>query len=166
MGVCLNSVELFAFHDFVSYHTDYQPTSRTMASLESGYKEQKTASEVLEPAPVESLEGTSEEIILDSYSGILGRLRYYEAVFDKKLGVEAHGPRRILPHEKKPPNTWVMFAMWGSSGVYTLGGLTLGFIGWEYGLGIKQTIPIMMFASLVGCAVAVSTYALTIFLRS
>lgn len=42
-----------------------------------------------------------------SKPGILGKLLALEATLDKKLGVEAHGPARILPEEKDPK-----FAKW------------------------------------------------------
>lgn len=126
-----------------------------MSSADGKYDEKQGIS-VTDPERTPSPEGQTEEYHQDEYKGILGRLRYYEAYLDKKLGVEAHAPRRILPHEKKPPNPWIMFFMWGSTGSYALEGLTLGFIGWEYGMAVSQTIPIMMCGSLVGSAAAVS----------
>jgi len=40
--------------------------------------------------------------------GFLGRLRHYEAVLDKKLGIEGAGPERVLPEDRKPPRSWMM----------------------------------------------------------
>ena len=84
--------------------------------------------------------------------GFLGHLRYYEAKLDEKLGVEAHGPDRILPDKREPPNVWVMAAIW-ASGTMNLSCFTTGFLGFEFGLALKQTIPLTIFASLIGSAV-------------
>ncbi|KAI9737566.1 MAG: hypothetical protein M1834_009721 [Cirrosporium novae-zelandiae] len=86
----------------------------------------------------------SEKIVRQD--GILGRLRYYEAVFDKKLGIEGHGPDRILPHEKNPPSLWF-------SGTMNISCFATGFLGWEFGLALKQTIPLVIFSTLIGAAV-------------
>lgn len=93
---------------------------------------------------------------LKNQKGILGRLLYYEDWLDRKLGVEPHGPRRITPENKKPPNPWVMFLMWGSGGCYTLGAITTGFIPAELGLSLTQSILLVVFGVLIGCACAVS----------
>jgi hypothetical protein len=47
-------------------------------------------------------------------SGPLARLRRYEALLDKKLGVEGAGPERVLPEDRKPPRTWMMALVWAS----------------------------------------------------
>jgi len=50
--------------------------------------------------------------------GFLGRLRHYEAVLDKKLGIEGAGPERVLPEDRKPPRSWMMvrFVLWEEMG--------------------------------------------------
>jgi hypothetical protein len=91
--------------------------------------------------------------------GFFGTLRHYEALLDKKLGVEAHGPARILPEERDPAyskwsNQIVMALMW-ASGTMNLSCFTTGFLGYELGLSLPQTIWITIVASFVGSAVTV-----------
>lgn len=93
-------------------------------------------------------------------SGILGRLCHYEALLDRKFGVEAHGPERVLPDERKPEyerwsNQAVMALLW-ASGTMNLSCFTTGFLGWEFGLNLTQTVLITIFGTLVGSAVTVS----------
>jgi hypothetical protein len=44
-------------------------------------------------------------------TGFLARLRHYEAVLDKKLGIEGAGPERVLPEDRKPPRSWMMVGL-------------------------------------------------------
>ena len=109
----------------------------------------------------------SEDISSDSSSptpakhgGILGRLCHYEAILDRKFGVEAQGPERILPQDRKPEyekwsNQAVMALLW-ASGTMNLSCFTTGFLGWEFGLSLKQTILVTVFATLIGSATTVS----------
>ncbi|MCJ1303227.1 hypothetical protein MMC08_006035 [Hypocenomyce scalaris] len=105
----------------------------------------------------------SEDISSDSSSptpvkhgGILGRLCHYEAILDRRFGVEAQGPERILPQDRKPEyekwsNQAVMALLW-ASGTMNLSCFTTGFLGWEFGLSLKQTILVTVFATLIGSA--------------
>jgi hypothetical protein len=95
-----------------------------------------------------------------AHKGFLGTLRHYENLLDKKIGVEAHGPARILPEDKDPAyGKWssqiVMMLMW-ASGTMNLSCFTTGFLGWELGLSLSQTIWITILASFLGSAVTVS----------
>jgi hypothetical protein len=97
-----------------------------------------------------------------AHHGFFGTLRHYETILDRKFGVEAHGPARILPEERNPVyNKWsnqaVMALMW-ASGTMNLSCFATGFLGWELGLDLSQTIGITFCASLVGAAVTVSTH--------
>ncbi|KIN08590.1 hypothetical protein OIDMADRAFT_108930 [Oidiodendron maius Zn] len=92
-----------------------------------------------------------------AHKGFFGTLRHYEALLDKKLGVEAHGPARILPEDRDPAyGKWskqiVMALMW-ASGTMNLSCFTTGFLGYELGLSLPQTIWITIVASFVGSAV-------------
>ena len=94
-----------------------------------------------------------------AHKGFFGTLRHYEALLDKKLGVEAHGPARILPEDRDPAyGKWskqiVMALMW-ASGTMNLSCFTTGFLGYELGLSLPQTIWITIVASFVGSAVTV-----------
>jgi hypothetical protein len=94
-----------------------------------------------------------------AHRGFFGTLRHYEALLDKKLGVESHGPARILPEDRDPEfGKWskqiVMALMW-ASGTMNLSCFTTGFLGFELGLSLPQTIWITIVASFVGSAVTV-----------
>ena len=87
-------------------------------------------------------------------SGILARLRHYEALLDDKLGVEKNGPARILPEDRKPPNQAIMALMWASA-TMNLSCFATGFLGWEFGLDLKQSILTVIFGTLLGSMVTV-----------
>jgi hypothetical protein len=94
-----------------------------------------------------------------AHKGFLGTLRHYEHLLDQKIGVEAHGPARILPEQRDPAygkwsNQIVMALMW-ASGTMNLSCFTTGFLGWELGLSLSQTIWITIVASFLGSAVTV-----------
>ena len=89
-----------------------------------------------------------------SKSGFLARLRHYEVLLDKKLGIETNGPARILPETRNPPNQAVMALMW-ASGTMNLSCFATGFLGWEFGLDLKQSILTTIFATLLGGMVTV-----------
>jgi hypothetical protein len=92
-----------------------------------------------------------------AHKGFFGTLRHFEEVLDRKLGVEAHGPARILPEERDPKyGKWshqvVMALMW-ASGTMNLSCFATGFLGWELGLDLGTTIYITIIASFAGSAV-------------
>ena len=87
--------------------------------------------------------------------GILARLRHYEAILDEKLGVEKNGPARILPEDRQAPNQAIMALMW-ASGTMNLSCFATGFLGWEFGLDLKQSILAVIFGTLLGSMVTVS----------
>ena len=90
-------------------------------------------------------------------SGILARLRHYEALLDDKLGVEKNGPARILPEDRNPPNQAVMALLW-ASGTMNLSCFATGFLGWEFGLDLKQNILTVIFGTLLGSMVTVRMF--------
>lgn len=90
--------------------------------------------------------------------GVLARLRHYETILDDKLGVEKGGPARILPEDRKPPNQAIMALMW-ASGTMNLSCFATGFLGWEFGLDLKQSILTVIFGTLIGSMVTVSRNA-------
>ncbi|RAH76350.1 hypothetical protein BO86DRAFT_372975 [Aspergillus japonicus CBS 114.51] len=96
----------------------------------------------------------SSEGALRNSRNVLETLRYYEAVLDRRLGVESSGPERVLPENRQPPKLWYIFVIWASSGTFGLGNFSIGTLGWSYGLSLGQTIPIMMFGILLGCMTA------------
>lgn len=86
--------------------------------------------------------------------GFLAKIRYYEQLLDRKLGIESVSIARVHPEDRKPPNPLVMALMW-ASGTMNLSCFSTGFLGVEYGLSLGQTIPIIICASLLGSAVPV-----------
>ncbi|EMD61582.1 hypothetical protein COCSADRAFT_183582 [Bipolaris sorokiniana ND90Pr] len=85
---------------------------------------------------------------------ILSRLRSIESNLDAKLGIESEAIKRKLPEEKKPVRfheQLTMFCLW-ASGTMNTSCFATGFLGWEFGLSLKQSIVIIVFASLLGGA--------------
>ena len=114
---------------------------------------------VISSIPYDSVSSENESAEFDTApppppSGILARLRHYEALLDDKLGVEKNGPARILPEDRKPPNQAVMALMW-ASGTMNLSCFATGFLGWELGLDLKQSILTVIFGTLLGSMVTV-----------
>ena len=88
-------------------------------------------------------------------TGVLGRLHYYESLLDRRLGVEAQGPERVLSENRNPPNQLLMALVW-ASGTMNLSCFATGFLGFDFGLSLKQSILITIFATLLGAMVTVS----------
>ncbi|KAL1882590.1 hypothetical protein Plec18167_003007 [Paecilomyces lecythidis] len=93
-----------------------------------------------------------EERTLVKPSGFFARFRYYEELLDRKLGVESHSLDRVHPEDRNPPSPLVMAFMWASA-TMNLSCFSTGFLGNEFGLSLSQTIPITIFATLLGGAV-------------
>jgi len=89
-------------------------------------------------------------------SGVLDKLLFYEAMLDRKLGIESHAINRILPEEKSP-QPWhqqaTMAVLWAGA-TMNVSCFSTGFLGWEFGLDLSQTIPITIFGTILGAAVA------------
>jgi NCS1 nucleoside transporter family len=88
--------------------------------------------------------------------GILSRLRNLEAAMDRKLGVESQAIDRKRP-EDRAPVSWhsqaTMALLW-ASGTMNVSCFATGFLGWDFGLSLKQSILICIFASILGGAVS------------
>jgi hypothetical protein len=98
---------------------------------------------------------SSSPVVQETYfsqTGIFATLRHYEALLDAKLGVESHGPDRILPEARNPPRTWVMAFIWASA-TMNLSAYATGFIGYALGLNLMQSILITVFGTLLGAMV-------------
>ncbi|GAD96103.1 nucleoside transporter, putative [Paecilomyces variotii No. 5] len=114
--------------------------------MEAGDLEpEKVTETALKEVPVE------EKTVIKP-SGFFARFRYYEELLDKKLGVESHSLDRVHPEDRNPPNPLVMAFMWASA-TMNLSCFSTGFLGNEFGLSLSQTIPITIFATLLGSAV-------------
>lgn len=87
-------------------------------------------------------------------NGILSKLRRFEAAMDAKLGVESEAIDRKLPEDKHPVpwyETMTMALLW-ASGTMNTSCFATGFLGWEFGLSLKESILIVIFASILGGA--------------
>ncbi|KAJ6446919.1 purine-cytosine permease FCY21 [Purpureocillium lavendulum] len=89
-------------------------------------------------------------------SGLLARLRDFEARLDAKFGVESEAIVRKLPEDRRPVS-WVeelsMALLW-ASGVMNLGCFATGLLGWQFGLSLGQSILIVVLFSIAGGAVS------------
>ncbi|KAK0322638.1 hypothetical protein LTR82_006598 [Friedmanniomyces endolithicus] len=89
-------------------------------------------------------------------NGFLSKLRNIEAVMDRRLGVESEAITRKRPDEREPL-TWrsqlTMCLLW-ASGTMNLSCFATGFLGYEFGLDLRQSILICLFASILGGAVS------------
>ncbi|KAI1380598.1 putative nucleoside transporter [Hypoxylon crocopeplum] len=100
---------------------------------------------------------SSEEIPARSKTGFLGKLRSYEEALDRKLGIEAHSIQRKLPGDRNP-----FYARWSSQlalvgfwvgGCMNLGSFASGFLGWQLGLDLRQSILIIIFGTFAGATI-------------
>ena len=64
-------------------------------------------------ASKEEEEAAGVQVTRFGSTGVLARLRGWEAVLDRRLGVESHGPDRILPEARESPRLWVIWAVGG-----------------------------------------------------
>jgi hypothetical protein len=87
-------------------------------------------------------------------SGILAQIRYYEELLDRKLGIESHSLDRVHPEDRHPPSSVVMAFMWASA-TMNISCFSTGFLGKQFGLSLGQTIPIVIFSTLLGAMVTV-----------
>ncbi|KAI1802165.1 putative nucleoside transporter [Daldinia bambusicola] len=85
-------------------------------------------------------------------TGFLAKLRSYEEALDRKLGVESHSIERKLPGDRNPFYTRWSGHFW-VGGCMNLGSFASGFLGWELGLDLRQSILVIIFGSVVGGAV-------------
>lgn len=93
----------------------------------------------------------------DSHADVAGfwaQLRAFEGRMDKKFGMESEAIVRKRPEDKRPVH-WTeelsMALLW-ASGTMNISCFATGFIGWEFGLSLKQSIVITIFASILGAA--------------
>jgi NCS1 nucleoside transporter family len=89
-------------------------------------------------------------------NGILSKLRNLEATMDRKLGIESQAIDRKRPEDRQPVSwhSQLTMALLWASGTMNVSCFATGFLGWEFGLSLKQTILISIFASILGGAVS------------
>ncbi|KAI1085237.1 permease for cytosine/purines, uracil, thiamine, allantoin-domain-containing protein [Whalleya microplaca] len=119
------------------------------------YDEEKIVSSQTETETVSS----SDEIpVQPPKRNFLSRLRGYEEALDRKLGVESHSIERKLPEHKNPAyagwsKQFGIFTFWVAT-CFNISCFATGFLGWELGLDLKQSILITIFGTSVGGVVA------------
>ncbi|KND91967.1 Purine-cytosine permease fcyB [Tolypocladium ophioglossoides CBS 100239] len=96
-----------------------------------------------------------EPVAISQAGGVLSRLRNLEERMDRKLGVESEAINRKRAEDKKDVS-WIeqltMALLW-ASGTMNTSCFATGFLGWEFGLSLKQSILITIFASILGGAI-------------
>lgn len=124
-------------------HTTSTGTIIAMADLELDPEKR------LEPEvrPVEEEEPVAPK-------GFFAKLRYYEEYLDRKMGIESNSLDRVHPENRHSPSPQVMAFMWASA-TMNVSCFSTGFLGKEFGLSLGQTIPIIIFATLLGAMVTV-----------
>lgn len=85
-------------------------------------------------------------------SGILAQLRNLEARMDARFGIESEAIVRKRAEDKKdvPWTEELTMALLWASGTMNTSCFATGFLGWQFGLSLKQTILITIFASILG----------------
>jgi len=113
-----------------------------------------SAEKVGEYATSSRSSGDAGNTTVQSEHGILAKLRALEAKLDAKLGVESEAITRKLAEEKGPVpwhHQLNMFFLW-ASGTMNTSCFATGFLGWEFGLTLRQSVVITIFASILGSA--------------
>ncbi|CAK3933404.1 related to purine-cytosine permease [Lecanosticta acicola] len=89
-------------------------------------------------------------------SGFFASLRRFERKLDKTLGLESEAIDRKLPQDRQPQpwHAQLNMALLWASGTMNVSCFATGFLGWEFGLSLKQSILCILFASLLGGAVS------------
>lgn len=88
--------------------------------------------------------------------GFLGKLLSIEAALDRKLGIESQAINRVRPEEKfhQPWHQQATMALLWCGGILNISCFSTGFLGWELGLDLSQSIVITIFATLLGASVS------------
>ena len=95
------------------------------------------------------------DTIVQQDDGIFSKLRRIEYRLDSKLGVESEAINRKKAEDKKPVpwHEQLTMALLWASGTMNTSCFATGFLGWEFGLSLKQAVLITIFASILGGAV-------------
>lgn len=90
--------------------------------------------------------------------GLFSLFRYYERKLDRKLGTEPEDLRRVLPEERRAQRSYLSMGVWWASATMTLSCFSTGFLGYEFGLSLGESIGIIIAGTFLGSAVAVCAY--------
>ncbi|KAJ5125905.1 Ribosome biogenesis protein ENP2 [Penicillium atrosanguineum] len=94
----------------------------------------------------------AEHDLVKPARGFFAKVRYYEDLLDRKLGIESHSLDRVHPENRNSPSLPVMAFMWASA-TMNISCFSTGFLGRQFGLSLGETIPIVIFATLLGAMV-------------
>ncbi|KAJ9622565.1 hypothetical protein H2204_011484 [Knufia peltigerae] len=113
-----------------------------------------TSGEFATESPSASTELYNNTVVHQDH-GILSRLRRLEARMDAKLGIESEAIVRKRPEDKRPVpwHEQLTMALLWASGTMNTSCFATGFLGWEFGLSLKQALLITIFASILGGSV-------------
>ncbi|WFD28993.1 hypothetical protein MNAN1_004012 [Malassezia nana] len=117
------------------------PPVKAKQDVESLYEVHEMASS--EPQPEEK--------------GILATLSRLERYLDQKIGLESEAIDRKLPEHRRPVKWYeeLNMALLWASGVMNLACFATGFLGWEFGLSLKDSLLCYIFGTIIGsCATA------------
>ena len=91
---------------------------------------------------------------------ILGKLKLWEMALDKKLGMEGQGIERIPEDKRHPPSNLNMIFFWFSN-LFSLGLIPIGMLGPIFGISLRDSIILSVFASILGSILPAFTATLT-----
>ncbi|KHN99482.1 Permease, cytosine/purines, uracil, thiamine, allantoin [Metarhizium album ARSEF 1941] len=113
---------------------------------------QKTCDEKTVPGTLGSNDRRHEEMAGSKQGGMLAQLRSLEARMEAKVGIESEAIVRKRAQDKKhvPWTEELTMALLWASGTMNTSCFATGFLGWQFGLSLKQAILITIFASILG----------------
>ncbi|WFD21136.1 hypothetical protein MCAP1_003393 [Malassezia caprae] len=84
--------------------------------------------------------------------GILASLTRLEQYLDKKIGLESEAIDRKRPEDRRQVKWYeeLNMALVWASGVMNLACFASGFLGWEFGLSLKESLLCYIFGTLIG----------------
>ena len=129
----------------------YDPNAKADYVAEEKGIRQTSSSDEYSPERVQTFNNT----IVSQDDGIFSKLRRLETRMDHKLGIESEAIDRKRAEDKKPVpwhEQMTMALLW-ASGTMNTSCFATGFLGWEFGLSLKQSILITIFASILGGAI-------------
>ncbi|EXJ90886.1 hypothetical protein A1O1_03992 [Capronia coronata CBS 617.96] len=135
---------------------DPEKSGGTLHDTDHGYDKNELTDVSIEPeASVSSPTDMYSSEYVKQDKGLFAGLRRFEARMDAKFGIESEAIDRKRPEDKRPVR-WheelTMALLW-ASGTMNTSCFATGMLGWEFGLSLKQSIIITIFASILGGAV-------------
>lgn len=123
-----------------------EPQNDSEAGLE---KDCFPPDDVTTPLPLEPDQEIGATRELQNRYGFLRQLRKGEEKLDRFVGIETQGIDRVADEDKQPPSIWNIFWLWWSLNIH-VGVITLGVLGAEFGLSLKQNVAATVVGNLLG----------------